>query len=231
MEIIAHRGEWTNKEHPRLGNSFNAFTLALTHGYGVEIDIRDLSQELVISHNPANLSSPKLADLLAYYRDNKCCSCLAFNVKADGLQPLLQNLLSRFSISNYFTFDMSIPNTIVDASYGLQYFLRQSEYEPDPSSLLSLYSQAKGIWVDQFQWNENVFAHNLSSLKKYLQEGKKVCWVSAELHAWGRENNFYQQTWKRLKETLQSSSLNLQNLSICTDYPNFAKEVFLNERS
>lgn len=225
MEIIAHRGWWTSKEGCP-GNSFAAFKLALDYDYGIEVDIRDFKQELVVSHNPADASSLKLVDLLTYYQNNQCSSRLAFNVKADGLQPLLQEILSRFSLSNYFTFDMSIPNTLVDASYNLQYFLRQSEYEPTPSSLLSLYSQAAGIWVDQFQWNERVFQHNLATLKDYLQEGKKVCWVSAELHEWGRKASFYRQTWKRLKDTLQVAAMDLQNFSICTDYPELAKEVF-----
>lgn len=228
MEIIAHRGWWTSQEN-YLGNSFEAFKLALAHGYGIEVDIRDFKQELVVSHNPAADSSLKLVDLLTYYQNNKCSSCLAFNVKADGLQPLLRELLSQFSISHYFTFDMSIPNTLMDASCNLKYFLRQSEYEPNPKSLLSLYSQATGIWVDQFQWDEDVFQKNLSSLINYLKEEKKVCWVSAELHEWGRKDSFYRQTWKQLKEVLCLSAVDLHLFSICTDYPELAKEVFKDE--
>ena len=229
MHIIAHRGEWTNQITPYEGNSIKAFKLALSNRYGIEVDIRDLDGKLVVSHNPATSACFKLTELLSYYQQNHYESYLAFNIKADGLQSLLTTLLKQFDIENYFTFDMSIPNTIIDSSKNMKYFLRQSEYELYPETLGQLYIKSSGIWVDQFEWEQKIFVHNLKSVKKHLENGKKVCWVSPELHPWGRENNFYISLRNEFKNYVHKDMLSSKRLLICTDYPHLAQEVFNNE--
>lgn len=229
MHIIAHRGEWTNQITPYEGNSIEAFKLALSNGYGIEVDIRDFCGKLVVSHNPATSACFQLTELLSYYHQNHYDSCLAFNIKADGLQPLLRSLLKQFDITNYFTFDMSIPNTIIDSLKDMKYFLRQSEYELNPEALGQLYVKSSGIWVDQFEWEQKIFVHNLEAVKRHLKNGKKVCWVSPELHPWGVENNFYRPLWNEFKNSLPKDILGSKRLLICTDYPHLAQEVFNND--
>ena len=112
---------------------------------------------------------------------------------------------------------------------NMKYFLRQSEYELYPEKLGQLYIKSSGIWVDQFEWEQKIFVHNLKSVKKHLENGKKVCWVSPELHPWGRENNFYISLWNEFKNYVHKDMLSSQRLLICTDYPHLAQEVFNNE--
>ena len=69
MHIIAHRGEWTNQITPYEGNSIEAFKLALSNRYGIEVDIRDLDGKLVVSHNPATSACFQLTELLSYYQN------------------------------------------------------------------------------------------------------------------------------------------------------------------
>ena len=82
MIILAHRGYWKKAVEK---NTEKALKKAFEKGYGIESDIRDYDQKLVISHDPANSSNmPAEAlfeELLKY--DNKLC--FALNIKADGL--------------------------------------------------------------------------------------------------------------------------------------------------
>lgn len=230
MEFVAHRGEWTDLLRPQRPNTLEAFCLALEHGFGVEVDIRDRAGELVISHNPAQADAPRLEDLLSFYRARGCRACMAFNVKADGLQPLLKELLRSYGVTNYFTFDMSIPNTLEDARNGIYFFVRQSEYEPAPASLGGLYADARGVWADQFAQDPGTLEHNLRSLAEHWAAGKRVCWVSAELHPWGREKDLYQTVWAELKNILHKYPQGEDRLLLCTDYPAGAKEFFYGKR-
>ena len=54
-QIIAHRGYWCCEKEQ---NSERAFRKALSGGYGIETDVRDLNGEIVISHAPPKQSDP-----------------------------------------------------------------------------------------------------------------------------------------------------------------------------
>ena len=227
MEIIAHRGYWRpglSEPGKYIPNSFEAFELALKHNFGIEVDIRDYAGDLYVSHNPAGDSAFRLDKLLEFYHSNNFNFCIAFNIKADGLQPLLNEKLKKYNIGNYFTFDMSIPNTIVDLQAGIKFFLRQSEFELHPENLGILYNKCFGIWVDQFEFDEEVLKHNLDAISKHLKEGKKVCYVSPELHPWGKDVDFRMKVWAEIKNIVGK----IQNpaICLCTDYPKEAEEFF-----
>lgn len=63
MKILAHRGAWTDS---REQNTPEAFRRSLISGFGIETDIRDLSEQLVISHNPAPEGSLLFKDFLKH---------------------------------------------------------------------------------------------------------------------------------------------------------------------
>lgn len=225
IHIIAHRGEW----HPKTDsspepNSLEAFVRALKHNFGIEVDIRDYQGKLCISHNPI-LSDPlPLRSLLEFYAQHQLNTCIAFNIKADGLQTMLQEHLAQYQIKHYFTFDMSIPNTLVDAQANLHYFLRQSEFELYPQKLGVLYAQCKGIWIDQFELDNNVLEHNFASIPTHIAHNKKICWVSPELHLWGRKEQYHLTVWQKLKQILNASEN--PTIYLCTDFPAEAEEYF-----
>ena len=211
MQILSHRGFWTQ---PAEKNSFAALERSLLRGFGLETDFRDLDGELVVSHDPPRAGAMRAAEFFALYRRvNNPDLPLALNIKADGLQALLKLLLDEAGIDNYFVFDMSVPDTLQWARAGMPYFVRHSEYEPEPVC----YEGAAGVWLDEFKghWiGAGLIDHHLSA-------GKRVCIVSPELH--GRR---HQPVW----EDYRSFGALLENpgLMLCTDLPEEARKFFGN---
>lgn len=224
MQIIAHRGAWNLPTAHKRPNSLAAFNQALSNKWGIEVDIRDFKGELCVSHDPADESSLPLSILLETYKAGECVSCIAFNIKADGLQSLLQKQLEQYNIKHYFTFDMSIPNTLADKKAHLDFFLRQSEFEQSLPYLGQLYQDCKGIWIDQFDADESVASYNLRSVGAHIKAGKRICFVSPELHLWGQHGQRYLETWLKLKQILSQSGD--AGIYLCTDLPKQAEEFF-----
>jgi hypothetical protein len=135
---------------------------------------------------------------------------LALNIKADGLRLKLKELLRKYSITNYFVFDMSIPEMLLYSREKFIFFTRQSEYESIPA----LYEEAGGVWMDCFNscWikTEDIFNN--------LNTNKKVCLVSPELH-----RRDYEEFWSMIKN---SGLYKNENLMLCTDYPDRARNYF-----
>ena len=172
MQILAHRGYWKEQEER---NSPTALHRALESGFGFESDIRDYKGELVISHNIADESCQKAEEVFCWLAEHEDRYCFAINIKADGLTNLLAGLLEKYHITNYFTFDMSVPQMVEYADMGLTYFTRQSEVEPDPI----MYDKAAGVWIDGF-WGTDWITEAL--LQRHIAAGKRICLVSPELH-------------------------------------------------
>ena len=135
---------------------------------------------------------------------------MALNIKADGLQEQLNYMLQKYTIENYFVFDMSIPDTIGYLRAEMNVFTRQSEFEKIPA----FFDQAKGIWLDAFinEWfDEKV-------ISGHVESGKQVCIVSPELHR--REH-------RRFWESLRGMNvLRSGRVMLCTDFPVEARAFF-----
>ena len=208
MIILAHRGYWKSIEEK---NSSIAFKRALQLGFGIETDMRDYNGDLVIAHEIAHKNDMKARTFFELYKNLNSKSVLAINIKADGLQLELKALLQEFKIENYFVFDMSVPDALVYVRSGLTSYTRQSEYEHSPS----FYDLAQGVWLDEFEthWiTEKV-------LKEHMNRDKKLCIVSPELH--GRD---YHREWANYKQII--NKLSLENIMLCTDFPEEAMGVF-----
>lgn len=210
MEVISHRGLWYNQEEK---NTLKSFKKSFDNNFGLETDIRDMNKELVICHDLPDESSIKLTHFFSLYKEYNEPFILALNIKADGLQNDLFRLIKKYEISNYFFFDMSVPDTIGYLKMNLKFFTRQSEYENNPS----FYEECSGIWIDSFKsiW----YSEDL--IKSYLSDGKKVVLVSSELHK--RE---YLTQWNFIKNW---DIINNDNLILCTDFPEKAIKFFKNE--
>lgn len=207
MEILAHRGYWNAK---LTQNSLKSFSEALRKGYGFESDLRDYMGNLVISHDIANSNAPNCEDVFAMLNKYGDKHCFAINIKADGLDNLLLEKLSKYKINNYFTFDMSIPQMLEYRSKGITYFTRQSEYEPKPA----LYKDAAGVWLDSFE-DDSWITQNL--IIEHQEKEKMLCIVSPELHK--RERLSF---WKRLG----AFAIDFSKIKLCTDFPDEAKIFF-----
>jgi hypothetical protein len=158
---------------------------------------------------PDNMSFDRF---LQIYREYPGDPVLALNIKADGLQRVVASYLRRYAISSYFVFDMSVPDMLLYARDGIEYYTRVSEIEPAPS----LYEKASGVWIDQFHsdWVD------ADAVVPHLRAGKKACIVSPELHARPHEA-----AWARYR-ALQDLVLPNEMLFICTDFPDRAEKFF-----
>lgn len=207
MKIIAHRGYWNEKIR---NNTPEALRLALEHGYGFESDLRDYAGRLVVSHNIADSNSQHAEELFHWLSEFGDKYCFAINIKADGLKYLLKAQLEENHLRNYFAFDMSIPQTVEYAEYGLRFFTRQSEVEPVPN----MYEQAAGVWIDGF-WSDEWITAEL--IKGHLEHGKEVCIVSPDLH-----HRKHLPLW----EKILGFGSEFSKIMLCTDHPDEAKAFF-----
>jgi hypothetical protein len=210
MKILSHRGYWKSENEK---NTRIAFERSFLLGFGTETDIRDLNGELVISHDPP-VSEQKCLTAIDFFKLYKSLGDglqLALNIKSDGLQEKLMKLINEYNITNYFVFDMSIPDTLGYLKNNTKIFTRQSEYEIDPA----FYSQADGVWMDEF--NQNWIEEK--NIGNHILNGKKVCIVSPELH-----KRDFKIEWNKYKNIFLVDSAN--KISICTDLPEKAKQFF-----
>jgi hypothetical protein len=205
MKLLAHRGQWLEREEM---NSFHAFERAWSNGYGIETDLRDLDGAVVISHDPPERGVRSLDEFLAGYAARGAGTPLALNIKADGLLPLLKRS-ALVGDGQWFAFDMSIPETIRYVKEGFAFYSRVSEYEGEAAVL----ENSAGAWLDSFrsEW------WSLDLLVSLAQHAKRVCVVSPELH--GRAHH---ERWAMLRETFLASPA---CFSICTDFPQEAREL------
>lgn len=208
MIILAHRGYWNDNIER---NSPRAIRSALEHGYGFESDVRDYKEKMVISHNIATVSSQDAEEVFQWLEEFDDQYCFAINIKSDGLKDIIKEYLETYHIHNYFLFDMSVPQMVEFRECGFRFFTRQSEVEPEPC----MYEDASGVWIDGF-WSVDWITKEM--LQKHLNNGKTVCLVSPDLH----RKIDYRDFWEKLK----SYKLNTENLMLCTDYPDEAKEYF-----
>lgn len=208
MRILAHRGYW-NKSIAE--NSAEALYAALVKGYGIESDVRDHMERMVISHNIAGASCQDAESVFRWLYEFKDKYCFAINIKADGLKNILKEYIEKYKISNYFLFDMSVPQMVEFWEMGLRYFTRQSEVEPQPC----MYEDAAGVWIDGF-WSTEWITEEL--LKRHIGNGKEVCLVSPELHG----SKEYESFWSGLK----NYNIDFDKMLLCTDYPDEAEEFF-----
>ncbi|RMN63551.1 putative phosphodiesterase [Pseudomonas syringae] len=203
MQIISHRGYWLQRPERNLPEAFHrSFDL----GFGTETDVRDVAGQLVISHDmPAGgeLTLDGLLDIMAGRN-----LPLAINVKADGLAQALAETFARCGHTNWFAFDMAVPDMRSYLNANLITYTRLSDVEPSPAWL----EQAAGVWLDGFEgeWFSNQVIGDLLSL------GKRICVVSPELHGRGHDA-----LWQQLLEFRSQD-----RLMLCTDLPADAATFF-----
>lgn len=204
MQIIAHRGFWKTAEEK---NSLTALRRAIECGFGFETDFRDYGGRLLISHNPPVGDELSADELFRIYIESGSKETLALNIKADGLQDMMLELLKKYGIENYFLFDMSVCDIIPYIERNMKIASRSSEFEP----YLPFYKDCEVVWIDYFDGRTNI----IEELCKYIADGKKPCIVSPELHQLP-----YEPMWHMLKEN------GFMDIMLCTDVPDKAEQYF-----
>ena len=202
--VLAHRGCWKKANEK---NSMDAFERAFKLGFGIETDLRDVEKKIVVSHDMPNKECLAFEDLIRLYTDLNCKSFLALNIKSDGLTAEVSKVLHKYEVTNYFCFDMSIPDTLAYRNNKINFFCRYSELEP----YIPFQEERLGVWFDAFGANDVDFVKaNAHANNEY------ACLVSPELH--GRS---HLEAWHKWKESLDFNKHDKlsNNIMVCTDLP------------
>jgi hypothetical protein len=144
--------------------------------WGVEIDIRDYGEELILQHDPyiKNTDNIKFEDWLRHYKH----SLIILNIKSEGIEYKVLDLLKKYNIKEYFFLDCSIPmiNKLINKGER-NIAIRYSEYEPK-----ELYEKFRGkckwIWLDCFT--------HYPCIDEDINSYYKICIVGPSLqgHLW-----------------------------------------------
>jgi len=160
MKLIAHR------------RNTAAELQATPTQYGVEVDIRSWGDKLVIHHDPF-VEGENFETWLAAYRHGT----LILNVKEEGLEARLVELMRNRGITDYFFLDQSFPFLVKWSKAGLRNCaVRVSEFEAVETAL-TLAGKVDWVWVDCFTH----FPLSGEEARRLQQAGFRLCLVSPEL--------------------------------------------------
>ena len=171
--------------------------------YGVEIDIRSENGDLILSHDPFSSNCVKFKDWLTHYDH----SLLILNVKEEGLEEYVLQLIDDNDIKEFFFLDQSFPFLIKTSKSGeKRSAVRFSEYE-SIETVKGLTERVQWVWVDYF----NKFPLLSSQFLELKSQSFKICLVSPELQGFDRSELF------SLIEELNTWCCPVD--AVCTKYP------------
>jgi len=160
MEIILHR------------RNTAALLRETPPAYGVEMDVRSVGDRLIIHHD-AFADGEDFEEWLVGYRHGT----LILNVKEEGLEDRLLELMAGAEIDRFFFLDQSFPFLIRTARNGeTRCAVRVSEYE-SVETALALAGMVDWVWLDSFTGA----LPQSGELQALSQAGFRVCLVSPEL--------------------------------------------------
>ncbi len=139
--------------------------------WGVEIDLRDYKEDIVLQHDPYIIDSNVtiFEDWLKEYNH----SLIILNIKSEGIEYKILDLLKKYDIISYFFLDSSIPMIIKLLNKGeTNIAIRYSEYEPI-KFVDKFRGKCKWLWVDCFT--------KYPELNKNITNGFNICLVSPAL--------------------------------------------------
>ena len=169
---------------------------------GVEIDLRSFGGELILEHDPFR-NGEKFIDWISYFHHKQ----LVLNVKEEGLEKTIVEILEDLKISSYFFLDQSFPSL-----YKLSRIMpgicsaRVSEYEPIQSAILL---KPGWIWFDSHTGNWDYLDRSFDAIRK---TPIKTCLVSPEL-----QRPEYGSEIIELKSRIGRLSINFD--AVCTKLP------------
>ena len=160
MEYIAHRIN-TIQELKKIPKE-----------YGVELDLRDFGDRLVLQHEPF-MDGEEFSEYLKYYEHGT----MILNIKSERIECKVLELMQKHNIKDYFFLDSSFPMIYSLSKSGEKNIaLRFSEFE-GIDTILNMKGKIDWIWVDCFS-KLPIDNENYNLLK---QHGFKFCLVSPEL--------------------------------------------------
>lgn len=171
--------------------------------FGVEIDLRDRGDRLILQHDPFSDGED-----FEVYANEYQHGTMILNIKSERIEHRVLDVLKKNNITNYFFLDSTIPMTYLLSNSGENNIaVRFSEIEPI-ENVLAMKDRCKWVWVDCFS--------HLPLTKeievKLKKAGYKLCLVSPELQ--GRNDDL--RAYKR-----QIEKEKIQVDAVCTKKSNF----------
>lgn len=141
--------------------------------HGVELDLRDRGERLILAHDPFS-DGEDFADYLRDYRHGT----MILNIKSERIEErVLAELAAAGTVREYFFLDCSFPMIRHLVARGeARIAVRYSEFEP-LENVLAVAGQVEWVWVDCFT-RMPLDAEAYSRIK---DAGFKLCAVSPEL--------------------------------------------------
>lgn len=171
--------------------------------FGVEIDIRTSGRDLIVQHDPFE-SGVKLTEWLQHFQHK----LLILNVKEDGLEYFIYDLILKLNIVNFFFLDQSFPSLYKFSKRFPQFCaVRVSDIETIETALNS---RAGWIWFDSHSGSWD-YLSRISD--RCLDIPAKKCLVSPELQRSDFENEL-----NNLKSSINTLSFKFD--AVCTKLPN-----------
>ena len=172
--------------------------------FGVEVDIRTKDNQFIMHHDPFR-DGEDFEDWLGEYEHG----ILILNVKEEGLEGRLIELMSKYNIDDYFFLDQSFPFLVKTSNdKEKRCAVRVSEFESIDTAI-SLANKVDWIWVDCF----TRFPLTVRQVEELRTKFKfKLCFVSPELQ--GRTDI------EHVKGFIQEIKfLGIKGDAVCTKYP------------
>lgn len=186
MQIIAHRIN-TIEELKKIPRE-----------YGLEIDLRDRGNDLILQHDPFS-DGELFEDWLKEYKHGT----IILNIKSERIEYRVKELLHKYQVTDYFFLDSSFPMINLLSKEGdTNIALRFSEYE-GMDTILNFQNKAKWVWIDCF----TKLPIDKQKVELFKKSGFKTCLVSPELQGRPEDIPVY-------REFIQKNKIKLD--AVCT---------------
>jgi hypothetical protein len=169
---------------------------------GVEIDLRSSGDEIILAHDPfVN------GELLKHWLTGWNGQFLVLNIKEEGLETRILEILSDFNVTEFFFLDQSFPFMMKSINSGdKRVAARVSDVEVINTAINS---GAQWCWLDCFSGNWDYLIEAKESLASV---NIKSCLVSPELQRIDFLNEL-----KALQSLIELSGLKID--AVCTKNP------------
>ena len=140
--------------------------------YGVELDLRDFGDRLILQHDPFK-NGEDFDEYLKYYDHGT----MILNIKSEGIENKVIELIKKYKINKYFFIDSTLPminSLILNKEKNIA--LRFSEFE-GCDAFYSMSNKVNWIWVDCF----TKLPISIQNYKLFKDYNFKLCLVSPEL--------------------------------------------------
>jgi len=142
--------------------------------YGVELDLRDTGDQLILQHDPFT-DGESFEEYLKHYKHGT----MILNIKSERIEHRVLELIQKYNIKKYFFLDQSFPMVVTMANEGESNIaIRFSEYER-LETILTMKDKIKWVWVDCFHSISQTI--DKASYQTIKEAGFQLCLVSPEL--------------------------------------------------